>query len=326
MKQRGRVLSAKEQSQCKVAQDIALAIDATELLEKVGSSEDVDTAVKLRMVVTNCEPTAVVDQSREELQACLERLGVWGQVKKGLARGKKTDDFMQQVVRGVWIGCWKPLKEAEALKERNITHVVTVVRQAGLFKLPSDVVRLMIRVDDNPKADLESHLDRVVEFINAGLQAGGGVFVHCGAGVSRSATCVIGYLMAAHKLSMEHALATVAAARPCIRPNDGFMKQLKRYEATLRERENVPRRGTLLVGTEVDLESDSDSKQDEYRLQEDVSSSHHSDVTGVGTKGSTHVSVAAHPSDPRSVGAEVVPAMMSADVSNLDDDDDLLVI
>ena len=48
-------------------------------------------------------------------------------------------------------------------------------------------------------ADAESsllpHLPKCMEFISAGREGGGAVLVHCFAGVSRSATAVVAYLL-----------------------------------------------------------------------------------------------------------------------------------
>ena len=53
------------------------------------------------------------------------------------------------------------------------------------------------------------------------------VLVHCNAGISRSASVVIGYLISHHDLSYEEAFQLVQASKPSIRPNEGFVKQLK---------------------------------------------------------------------------------------------------
>jgi len=58
----------------------------------------------------------------------------------------------------------------------------------------------------------------------------GGVLVHCAAGISRSATFVIGYLMAREGLSFDAALESVRTVRPWVCPNVGFCAQLREFE------------------------------------------------------------------------------------------------
>lgn len=48
-------------------------------------------------------------------------------------------------------------------------------------------------------------------------------------GKSRSATCVIAYLMQKHNISPSEALAHVRQARSICEPNEGFMKQLELF-------------------------------------------------------------------------------------------------
>ena len=57
----------------------------------------------------------------------------------------------------------------------------------------------------------------------------GVVLVHCNAGISRSTSIVIGYLMLREGLSFEEALGQVKHARPSVCPNAGFYRQLKSY-------------------------------------------------------------------------------------------------
>lgn len=57
----------------------------------------------------------------------------------------------------------------------------------------------------------------------------GVVLVHCNAGVSRSSSIAIGYLMWREELSFEDAYSQVKMARPSIHPNRGFHQQLQSY-------------------------------------------------------------------------------------------------
>lgn len=52
------------------------------------------------------------------------------------------------------------------------------------------------------------------------------------AGVSRSVTLVVAYIMTVTRLGWSDALAAVKAARPCAAPNVGFQRQLQEFEST----------------------------------------------------------------------------------------------
>lgn len=54
-----------------------------------------------------------------------------------------------------------------------------------------------------------------------------------GAGISRSASVCIAYVMNKEKVSYSKAFSLVAAVRPGIEPNDGFVEQLKEYQKEL---------------------------------------------------------------------------------------------
>lgn len=52
------------------------------------------------------------------------------------------------------------------------------------------------------------------------------------AGVSRSVTLVVAYIMTVTGLGWQEALAAVKVARPCAGPNLGFQRQLQEFEST----------------------------------------------------------------------------------------------
>lgn len=61
----------------------------------------------------------------------------------------------------------------------------------------------------------------------------GKVLVHCQAGVSRSATICLAYLMFTVKIGLEAAFEHVKSRRSVISPNLNFMSQLKNFEQEL---------------------------------------------------------------------------------------------
>ena len=88
------------------------------------------------------------------------------------------------------------------------------------------------------------------------MSRGGAVLVHCYAGVSRSATCVIAYLMQERDLNFEEAFSFASKQRPVIFPNMGFQQQLKQFERLLHVKRqfSVPKSlGRAKVGGRQDL-------------------------------------------------------------------------
>eukprot|EP00967_Tisochrysis_lutea_P057610 scaffold73059_cov30-Tisochrysis_lutea.AAC.1 len=72
----------------------------------------------------------------------------------------------------------------------------------------------------------------IVGFIEEARQAGGVVYVHCGAGISRAPTAAAAYLIWKLRLSAAAAISLLRRSRPCARPNVGFVNVLKAWEVT----------------------------------------------------------------------------------------------
>ena len=90
----------------------------------------------------------------------------------------------------------------------------------------------MIWADDIESYNLSRHFDKMLEFINKNLKTTN-VLVHCFAGVSRSATTVIAYLMKFHNMSFSKAFDLCRIKRRIINPNNGFVRQLYNFERQL---------------------------------------------------------------------------------------------
>jgi len=73
-----------------------------------------------------------------------------------------------------------------------------------------------------PYVNLMKHFSSAIAFIREAIQSGGTVFVHCFAGISRSATTVIAYLMSEHSMTFYEAMSFVRKRRHIIFPNIGF--------------------------------------------------------------------------------------------------------
>ena len=95
---------------------------------------------------------------------------------------------------------------------------------------------MVVRIDDIRSSDLLSRFEACCEFIDSARDKCSSVLVHCAAGVSRSASVVIGYVMYKKKISFNKAYQFVKARRKVISPNPGFVHQLKSWEKQLKQK------------------------------------------------------------------------------------------
>ena len=120
--------------------------------------------------------------------------------------------------------------ERKILDDRKITHILV----AGNFlqkKFPNDFKYLQLPLNDFPSQDLTPFFHDAVKFIDEADR----VLVHCAAGISRSSSMVIAYLMIKNKTSYKDTYSMVKGKRPIICPNKGFVAQLMQLEKFLIE-------------------------------------------------------------------------------------------
>ncbi|KAJ8360212.1 hypothetical protein SKAU_G00167370 [Synaphobranchus kaupii] len=88
-----------------------------------------------------------------------------------------------------------------------------------------------IPVEDSHLADISSHFQEAIDFIDCVKKSGGKVLVHCEAGISRSPTICMAYIMKTKGLQLEEAFDFIKQRRPVISPNFSFMGQLLQLES-----------------------------------------------------------------------------------------------
>ncbi|EWS73030.1 tyrosine phosphatase (macronuclear) [Tetrahymena thermophila SB210] len=121
--------------------------------------------------------------------------------------------------------------------DEQIKAILTVASNTNLVYDPQEFRHKIIEANDDPSFNLSPNFDEGVRFIDEHLQQTN-VLVHCFAGVSRSTTLVLAYLMKHHNIGLDDALKLVRQKRQIAGPNYGFMKQLKEYEQKLKAKQN----------------------------------------------------------------------------------------
>ncbi|KAM3606798.1 uncharacterized protein V6R79_023380 [Siganus canaliculatus] len=119
--------------------------------------------------------------------------------------------------------------DIDTLQRYKVSHVLNVAYGvANLF--PDRFEYKTLQILDLPDTDITSYLGECSGFIDQARAQNGVVLVHCNAGVSRSSSVLIGYLMLREGLSFDAAYDQVKQARPSVRPNPGFHQQLQSYK------------------------------------------------------------------------------------------------
>ncbi|KAH8268224.1 hypothetical protein KR026_002316 [Drosophila bipectinata] len=148
----------------------------------------------------------------------------------------------------------------------GVSCVINVAPELPDTPLSSDknIVYLRINAQDRSQVDLSQHFDEVADLVEEVRLSGGCTLIHCVAGVSRSASLCLAYLMKHSGMSLREAYKHVQSIRPQVRPNSGFFQQLRQYELQLRGTNSVE----MVYFASLDKEIP-DILEPEYRAMED---------------------------------------------------------
>lgn len=139
----------------------------------------------------------------------------------------------------------------ENFRKNHIDFVVNITTDAPFWE---DIESIRLPLEDDVNANLLPHLDTAVDRIHELItKKNFHVLVHCVAGVSRSATVVIAYLMKYKKLDLRSAFNFCNSLRPVVRPNNGFMQQLINYELQLFGKNSVVMVEADVEGTIINI-------------------------------------------------------------------------
>ena len=129
-------------------------------------------------------------------------------------------------------GSLRTAQDAAVYRELNIQYVLTMGRGLDALPPPGGKHKVVV-VDDLPGASIDFAFEEAVAFIDEALAKNAACLVHCFAGMSRSATTVIAYLMMRRGMRLDEAYCTTRRGRPAIYPNAGFFEQLLALDAKL---------------------------------------------------------------------------------------------
>lgn len=143
------------------------------------------------------------------------------------------DNLLAQLSDGLFVGSAGGASNFVELKNKEITHILNLAPTAVKNFFKDDFIYMTLNVLDLPKFQLDQYFEDCIDFISSAVESKGRCFVHCNAGVSRSVTICIAYLMKTEGLDFTSALEKIRLTRPQAQPNEGFVEQLKRFHRKL---------------------------------------------------------------------------------------------
>lgn len=149
-----------------------------------------------------------------------------------------TDLCPVSILPNLFLGSAHHASQKELLDKLGITAILNVSKTSP-SAFANNYQYKNIAIDDNNRENISSHFDSAINFIEDVTSRGGKVLVHCRAGVSRSATICIAFLMRQKGYTLDEAYEYTKKRRSAISPNFNFLGQLLAFEHELAEQRQV---------------------------------------------------------------------------------------
>ena len=131
---------------------------------------------------------------------------------------------MDEIIDGLWIGDWIDTTFEDTLEHMGFTHVLCVVpHHHAPPEMRKEYKKLKVlhwHYEDRKEIEIEPPLN----FIDQGLKEGL-VLVHCGAGIDRSPTVVMMYLIRKKGMPLDEAVNLIQERRKIAMPHPDQVKQ-----------------------------------------------------------------------------------------------------
>ena len=135
---------------------------------------------------------------------------------------------MSKITNRIFLGNHLDAKNGDFLKRNNIQMVINVAVEVPKPNYPFPMLYYKFNLNDIPEQSLYPYIHIIYKLINDFITNNdGNILIHCYAGISRSTSLLIAYLMLKYNVPYEEAYDFVKLKRPIINPNTGFVKQLK---------------------------------------------------------------------------------------------------
>ncbi|EPS93372.1 phosphatases II [Fomitopsis schrenkii] len=158
-------------------------------------------------------------------------------VKRQKAQASPSTEAVSLILPSLYLGPCSAASNKSFLENNAITHVLSIGSTPA--SKVEGVTYHRLSLTDSATSNLSKATGEACKIIDGAVSSkgkGGGkgkIYVHCSAGISRSPSLVVAYLMKSRGMSLKEALGQVARARPQVSPNPGFLRQLKELDQYL---------------------------------------------------------------------------------------------
>lgn len=149
-----------------------------------------------------------------------------------LIAGNQFKNTPTKLLPHLFIGDERNSLDTDLLRQIGITAILNVSTTSSDHVIDGFDYKC-IPVRDNESENISCWFSDALQFIETIRKKDGKVLVHCRAGISRSATICIAYLMVHNSLSLDQAFDFIRERRRIISPNMNFMQQLFEFERML---------------------------------------------------------------------------------------------
>ncbi|XP_026880061.1 dual specificity protein phosphatase 16 [Electrophorus electricus] len=145
-----------------------------------------------------------------------------------------TSSGPTRILPHLYLGCQRDVLNRDLMQQNDIAYVLNASNTCPKPDFIPESHFLRVPVNDSFCEKILPWLDNSVEFIEKAKACNARVLVHCLAGISRSATIAIAYIMKRMDMSLDEAYRFVKEKRPTISPNFNFLGQLLDFEKKIK--------------------------------------------------------------------------------------------
>lgn len=141
--------------------------------------------------------------------------------------------FADSLLGFIHIGSETTACNTDLLLANNVTHVLNVSSRPTIHENLQRFTCLDILMKDSHNQNLLENLPNALRFIEDVRLMNGKIFVHCQAGMSRSVSVVMAYMIWTQHMTSIDAFEMILNYRSCAGPNLNFMGQLMMFHKSL---------------------------------------------------------------------------------------------